>query len=79
MKLKLTLNNKVYHANMKDIPLVKQILNMCPFDLKYQRSQENEYYIVLPKQTDTKGNKFESTPTRRPSQARCRAVRRDAP
>ena len=60
MKLKLTLNNKVYHANMKDIPLVKQILNMCPFDLKYQRSQEHEYYSALPKQTDTKGNKFES-------------------
>ena len=60
MKLKLTLNNKVYHAKMLDNPLVKQILEMCPFELKYQRSQEHEYYASLPKSTDAKGSKLES-------------------
>ena len=39
MKLKITFNNKVYHANMIDTPLTKQIIQMCPFELKYQRSQ----------------------------------------
>ena len=60
MKLKLTLNNKVYHAKMLDTPLVKQIMDMCPFELKYQRSQEHEYYAKLPKSVDAKGSKQES-------------------
>ena len=60
MKLKLTLNNKVYHAKMLDTPLVKQILEMCPFELKYQRSQEHEYFAKLPKPTNAKGSKQES-------------------
>ena len=33
MKLKLTFNNKVYHAKMFDTPLVRQIIEMCPFEL----------------------------------------------
>ena len=60
MKLKLTLNNKVYHAKMLDTPLVKQIIDMCPFELKYQRSQEQEYFAKLPKSTNAKGSKQET-------------------
>ena len=60
MKLKLTLNNKTYHANMLDTPLIKQIIEICPFELKYQRSQEHEYYAKLPKPTDPKGSKLET-------------------
>ena len=60
MKFKLTFNNKAYHAKMFDTPLVKQILDMCPFELKYQRSQEHEYFAKLPKPTNAKGSKQES-------------------
>ena len=60
MKLKLSFNNKIYHANMLNTPLVKQIISMCPFELNYQRSQEHEYYASLPKSIDAKGSKLES-------------------
>ena len=60
MKLKLTFNKKTYHAKMLDTPLVKQIIDMCPFELTYKRNNENEYYASLPKSIDVKGSKFES-------------------
>ena len=60
MKLKLTFNKKTYHAKMLDTPLVKQIIDMCPFELTYKRNNENEYYASLPKSIDAKGSIFES-------------------
>ena len=52
MKLKLTFNNKVYHANMLDIPLVKQIMQMCPFELNIKGHKSMNIMLnFLKKQT----------------------------
>ncbi len=59
-KFRLTIDGKVYHANMIDNPLVEQIAAMCPFEQTYHRYTEHEYYTRLPKATSQEGCKLET-------------------
>lgn len=57
---KLTIDGKVYHADMIDNPLVEQIAAMCPFEQNYKRYTEHEYYTTLLQETSQAGCKLET-------------------
>ena len=59
-KFRLTIDGKVYHAEMIDNPLVEQIAAMCPFEQTYNRYTEHEYYTRLPKPTSQENCKLET-------------------
>jgi hypothetical protein len=47
-KLRLIINETVYHAELPDNKLTRQITSLCPFEAGYQRSAECEYFTRLP-------------------------------
>ncbi|MDE6200709.1 MAG: hypothetical protein K2M47_02350 [Clostridiales bacterium] len=59
-KFRLTIDGKIYHAEMIDNPLVEQIAAMCPFEQTYRRYTEHEYYTELPKPTSQEGCMLEA-------------------
>ncbi len=59
-RFRLTIDGKVYHADMVDNPLVEQIAAMCPFEQNYHRYTEHEYYTELPKPTSQERCKLET-------------------
>lgn len=56
IKLKLTIKDSLYHAELKESVLARQIASMCPFEADYQRSTECEYYAKLPDNPSVTGD-----------------------
>lgn len=54
-KLRLTIDETVYHAELPDRTLARQIASMCPFEADYQRSAEGEYFTRLPDEVSISG------------------------
>lgn len=48
MRFRFTLNGQVFHANMVENDIVKEVAKHLPFTAKYTRYTEHEYYTRLP-------------------------------
>ena len=64
MIFKFTINGNVYHADMIDNPLTREIAKHLPLSANYSRYTEHEYYTRLPFPTSDKNCKkeYETSP-----------------
>ena len=54
MRFKITIDGKVFHANMVDNDITKEIEKHLPFKAIYYRYTEHEYFTRLPFKTSDK-------------------------
>ncbi len=59
MKFKFTIDGKIFHANMIENDITKEIQKHLPFEATYTRYTEHEYYTRLPFKTSDKKCKKE--------------------
>lgn len=60
MRFKFTIDGNVFHANMVDNDIVKEVAKHLPLKATYQRYTEHEYYTRLPFPTSDKNCKKET-------------------
>ena len=59
MKFKFTINGQVFHANMVENDITKEVSKHLPFEAVYNRYTEHEYYTRLPFYTSDQNCKKE--------------------
>ena len=60
MRFKITIDGKVFHANMVDNDITEEIEKHLPFKAIYYRYTEHEYFTRLPFKTSDKNCKKET-------------------
>ena len=60
MRFKITIDNKVFHANIIENDITKEIEKHLPFKAVYHRYKEHEYYTRLPFPTNDRTCKKET-------------------
>lgn len=60
MRFKFTVDDKVFHANMIENDITKEIVKHLPFKASYHRYTEHEYYTRLPFKTSDRNCKKET-------------------
>lgn len=48
IRIQVTINDKVYHANFIECKLTSSIVSMMPLTLNFTRALDREYYCQLP-------------------------------
>lgn len=48
MRFKFTIGNRIFHADMTDNDIVREVAKHLPFEATYTRYTEHEYYTRLP-------------------------------
>lgn len=47
-KIRIIIDDRVYHALLEENPVTDQLAGMCPFETDMQKRAGHEYYVSLP-------------------------------